>query len=349
MGETCLNDSLADYAFGIFNEVKGQPNSHCLSAKLPFLDLHIDSADPQILKNCSRVFAQRGPGQKSEIGAARISVVEGTANGISPSKEWWEDYYFPTKIEDRLDRHGLRGLHFHDECLWQFYDINRRHGVSLMRQPGAYPPWEVSAPLRPFLHWIYTESGMSLVHAGSLGLEGKGVLIAGGAGAGKSGTTLAGIAGHLDSVGDDYVLLKMGDRPTIHPVYKIAKQDPAGLKRLGLYHKIASGKQVNWQGKYEFEFEEAGGGRCASGLDVLAILVPRVVNAKQTRLVPIHAKEAMLALAPTGVFQFTTGRARSVKVFADLVRRLPCYGLELSTNGEDISACVAGYIEGSTR
>ena len=83
-----------------------------------------------------------------------------------------------------------------------------------MRSADGFPPWEPGAPLRSFLHWEYAARGMRLVHGGTLGIDGRGVVLAGSGGAGKSGTVVAGIMVGLDSVGDDYVSVDQMEAPS---------------------------------------------------------------------------------------------------------------------------------------
>ena len=64
-------------------------------------------------------------------------------------------------------------------------------------------------------------------------MGGRGALIVGASGSGKSGTTLAGLMNGLQSVGDDYVVVDQGATIVAHSVFKLFKQDLDGLKRVG--------------------------------------------------------------------------------------------------------------------
>jgi hypothetical protein len=172
-------------------------------------------------------------------------------------------------------------------------------------------------------------------------VDGRGVLIAGAGGAGKSSTTTAGILAGLDSVGDDYVLLDLRERPIAYPVYRLLKLDPAAYRRLGLERDLSDPGPVNWQGKYEFDLEDLGRGRRAEALRIEAILVPTIKDRPHTIIDTIGKREAMLALAPTSMFQLHGDRLGSARALADLVRQLPCFRIDLGFDPAGIADAIS--------
>lgn len=250
------------------------------------------------------------------------------------------------QLDRALAADGLRGSYFHDDRLWHFYDAVHRQGVELMQASGAHPPWENSAPLRPFLHWIYAETGRRIVHAATLGNGGRGILLAGKGGAGKSGTTVAGVLAGLDTVGDDYVLIDPAGPPMAYPLYRVAKQDDAGYRRLGLARALPDPGPLNWQGKYEFDLGALGAGRLVPRLDITALVLPRLAGAARSAFTAIGGREAMLALAPSGIFQMPGNWESAPRFFADIVRALPCYRLELGSDPAEIADAIGGFIAG---
>lgn len=170
------------------------------------------------------------------------------------------------------------------------------------------------------------------------------MLIAGQGGAGKSGTTLAGIAAGLDSAGDDYVVAALLDRPRAHPAYRLLKQDPAGLARLGLDRLLPDPGPLNWQGKHSFDIAALGRGRLRT-LELTAILIPRIAHAARSRLAPASGREAMLALAPSSIFQIQGERLSAPRFFGELARRLPAFHLELGTEPQEIAATIASFLD----
>jgi hypothetical protein len=191
---------------------------------------------------------------------------------------------------------------------------------------------------------------MRLAHAGTLGKNGDGVILVGRGGSGKSGTVVGGVSHGLESVGDDYVLIDRG-RDVVHayPLYPTFKQDRRGLARLGLEVAMSASRTVNWQEKFEFDCEEISGRPLASQLRIGAILIPTIAAASHSTIRPIPKNRAMLALAPTGLFQMPGERDSGVRFYSDLVRRVPCFGLTLGSDPADVSNTLEEFIHGGFR
>ena len=312
------------------------------SARLPGLELEARLDDAALAEAIDRNLAQAaGPSAASK--RMRIFVAHPGMNGVPPPPSWSGDYR-PHDVDRLLRQSGLRGSHFHDLRFWQFLDVETGTGVQLMQEPGGYPPWETSAPLRPFLHWFYATRGMRLTHCGTLGIDGSGILLAGAGGSGKSGTVIAGLLAGLQSIGDDYVLLDAGNGVTGYPVFSSLKQDPAGFERLGLAGRLAP-RPLNWQGKYAFRIGELNTGPQPSSMRMKALAVPVVANGGKTTIEPIPRREAMLALAPSAIHQMPGERDSGFAFFSRVANSLPCYRLSLGRDPAEVAAAVRGFLE----
>jgi hypothetical protein len=252
----------------------------------------------------------------------------------------FSEYEFGTK----LAASNLRGHHFHDLDFWQFYDPVQRVGVQLMRDMDAFPPWETDAPLRAFLHWEYAARGMRLAHAGTLGANGSGVLLAGAGGAGKSGTVVAGMLNGLESIGDDYVLVDLRRGVTARPLFSTLKQDPVGYARLGLESRLGANRPLNWQGKHVFALSDIASRPIPASLDIVALMVPHIDGGDTSSIMPMSRKDAMIALAPSGIAQMPGERESGFRFFGDLTRLLPCYRLSLGTRPDGIACAIADFL-----
>ncbi len=265
--------------------------------------------------------------------------------GDLPEPAHWGDAHFTEHgFAQKLAEAGLRGLHFHDLDFWQLHDVERRVGVQLMRSADAFPPWEPGSPLRAFLHWEYAARGMRLAHAGTLGLDGRGVLLAGAGGAGKSGTVVAGMLNGLDSVGDDYVLVDLQGGASARPLFSTLKQDPKGFARLGLKERLGAGRPLNWQGKHTFHIDEIAPRPMIATLDIFALMVPHIGSGETSSIMPMSRRDAMIALAPSGIAQMPGERESGFRFFSDLTRLLPCYRLSLGPHPEEIAGTIADFL-----
>jgi hypothetical protein len=258
-------------------------------------------------------------------------------DGILTAPPFWGTEIHSTRfLENLLKDTPFHASYFHDLALWHLFDSERSVGLQWMQAPDAYPAWEAAGPLRIFMHWALATQHSRLVHAGTLGKNGNGVLFAGRGGAGKSSTVVAGIKSGLQSAGDDYVhVCAENGGFSAYPVFSTLKQDEAGLKRLGLQN-IAALKSVNWQNKYEFTAQDIDGLPLTGPLKIKAIVVPVIADQEHTDISPASKSQAMLALAPSALFQMPGERDSGVAFFANLVRALPCIKMTLGRNPSKI-------------
>jgi hypothetical protein len=337
--------TLPDYARHVLAAAESAATDYPVTAKvrLPglYLSVHLDHGS--LAEAMGHAFIP-APDDPSASGDCGIFVVHPGIGGVAAPASWGRGEYNHHAFANRLAEAGLRGSYYHDLDFWQFYDPQRHVGAQLMVSADAFPPWEQAAPLRAFLHWEYAARGMRLTHAGTLGTGGKGVLLAGSGGAGKSGTVVAGLINGLDSVGDDYVLIDRTDRVTARPLFATLKQDPEGFRRLTLKDRLKSYQPLNWQGKHAFHINEIAPRPIPASVDIVALMVPHISGGERSSIMPISRKDAMIALAPSGIVQMPGERESGFRFFSELTRDLPCYRLSLGAEPREIAGRIADFI-----
>ncbi|MDB5507212.1 MAG: serine kinase [Devosia sp.] len=329
------------FAASLLAYARTAPAADTASFRLPRLEFTV-AADPAYLALCRRALVDA---PASPI-AARIALayLDYGSHPDLPPPIWQRPDFILGPAISGLETAGYNGWYDADRCTWQFFDPTTGRGVQAMADPADLPPWEASFPLRIFLHWAYQTIGMRLIHAGTLGHDGDGVLLAGSGGAGKSGTTLSGILHGLASVGDDYVALDP-EAMRAYPVLKLVKQDAGGLARLGLDAGRPEFGGTNWQGKHEFDFDALGLGQRAEHLHLKAIILPRLARAARSTISRATAHAAMIALAPSNLQQLPGAWKTGLQTTAALVRRLPAYNLELGTDPAEIAATIGQFLK----
>ena len=227
---------------------------------------------------------------------------------------------------------------------WLALDLATGVGVQLARLPTDLPPWFAGAPLRQHLHWLLRARGWRIAHAATLGLNGRGVLLLGHGGAGKSGTTLAGIAAGLQTVGDDYVALSNPGPAIARLLFRVMKQDRAGVARMAGLADRLSHLPLNWMNKVEFDPAAIFPGCFTDALQIDAIVLPRISRAAVPRFAAATPGEAMRVLIPSNLFQFPGEPIDGLDDYAALVRSVPIHGLELSDHAADNGAALAEFV-----
>lgn len=312
--------------------------------RLVRLDMAMWFSSETLADLCERTLVRR---KHDDPSAANIEVyaIDAGLGGWEPPALWREDAGFASRDFDRiLDAGNLRGFYHHDAPSWQFYDRATATGVVTL--PGAMdiPPWESGSPFRLFLHWAYAAANMRLTHAATLGVGGYGALIAGASGSGKSSTALAGLLNGLDSVGDDYVLVEQGARVVAHSVFTVFKQDREGLRRAGIAQSDIDAAELNWHGKIEFEAAKLSPKGLADRMEIGALLIPEVARLRRTAIEPATARQAVLSLAPSGVFQLPGDTTEGFGFLAGLVRQLPAFRVRLSEDPAEIADAIGSFL-----
>jgi hypothetical protein len=211
----------------------------------------------------------------------------------------------------------------------------------LYRVPAVaeLPWWERAAPLRPAFFWALSEAERGLVHAGVVGDDRGGALLAGPGGSGKTTVALAALESGWRYVGDDYVLLDLRAEPTAWNLYGTAKLDDGHRARFpalsaGATRSPAADDDEKW-------VLDVDPGALAERLAVRAVVVPRIAGGP-TRVGRISPAAALLALAPSTLFQMPYDHGGLLAPLAGLVRSVPCFALDV---GDDPAALVAALDE----
>jgi len=334
------------YARHLLDAAKAYPRRRLLRQdfRLEHLDLLVWFSSDRLADLCRRSLVERTTAGDAQ-NRAEIFAIDAMAEGWEPPAKLTGHAGFTSRdFENVLASHKLRGFYHHDGPSWQIFDPDTATGVITMTDALGIPPWELSSPLRLFLHWAYAAANLRLVHAATLGHDGCCVLIAGPSGSGKSGTALAGFLNGLDSVGDDYVLVEPGPPATAFPVFRRFKQDPKGLSRFGAAARDLMSAELNWQAKVEFDPSRVASKPLADRMTICAILIPEIARAPRTTIVPAASRDAALSLAPSGVFQLPGDRTEGFRFFAALVRGLPAFRLRLSEDPAEISATIRAFL-----
>lgn len=198
-----------------------------------------------------------------------------------------------------------------------------------VRNLETLPYWETAAPLRIIINWWGIAHGIQLLHAAAIGCQGRGVLLAGKSGSGKSTTAVSCLAGGLFYLGDDHVILDTNRRTEAHSIFATAKLnddmaplfDALGTNIHRMPHKSTEKQMVLLPREI-----------ITSSLPLVALLIPSISEERSTRVEPASAMLGMLALAPSTLLYCPGGAEQTLNTMAELSRTLPVYCLFLGTD-----------------
>lgn len=251
----------------------------------------------------------------------------------------------PVEFHEALAAHGMLATYPVAAGHWQFFDSRSRTAVLAIRRRDDLPPWDGSAPLRLPLQWLLEDCGVRVVHAATVGVAGKGAVLFGRGGAGKSGTTLAALSVGMSSVGDDYVALRLHGSPAALPLYNCVKQDLPGIERVPGLRDALKDQTPNWRGKYEFDPRMVFPGALVDEMALHAVILPQIAQRPEPSIARINSGAALLALLSSNLQYSLTDTDGGMAKLASFLRQLPCYRMSLSDdarkNGQALRSLLA--------
>ena len=261
-------------------------------------DLRIDLWDPNIAED---------PGQRV---------------GATPSQAWFQRV--------SASDHGRFLVHRLPNSLSCLDRVQNRVVGMIAWHPEIFI-YERGKPLTlPLLQWL-GDHDLPVIHAGLVARAGRGVLLVGQSGAGKTTLSLRCLRAGFDFVGEDYVALETlaeGGGVLGHSLYASAFLQTEHLSGLGIPGTcIYAGRETHeYKSLAMLDRSFPKQLRPAVRIDAMALI--RIVDTPGTRIDPVKKGEALLELAKGSLLQIPNVGMRSFKVLANLVERVPCYRLE---------------------
>lgn len=208
------------------------------------------------------------------------------------------------------------------------------------------PYWERGSPLQSILNWWISARQRQYVHAAAVGTQLGGVLIAAKGGSGKSSSALACLNSPLSYASDDYCLISTDPSPYVYSLYSSAKlKGSADFERFPELGALCSNPEKLTDEKAMFFLQQHYPEKIVSGFPLRAILVPQITGEQNTRLKRATAIHALKALAPSTLLQLSGTGKDALTTMSTLVKKLPCYSLELGTDIEQIPLVILELLQ----
>ena len=317
--------------------------------------VRLRSTGPALAASLTRAFAHLASGPADEP-SLTVYLAEGGVVSLPPS---------PWEILDRTpstawDQEAGALMHVRDERVDGLFRLDGASvsmldhvsgvGVFWTASPERVPRYERAAPLRALLDWWGGDHGCRVVHAGAVGTERGGALLVGKAGSGKSTAVLACLGSGLSYAGDDGVAVSHGASPLIHSLYCTAKLQPGHLRR-ALPHLASAleDSEEAHQGKRMFFLDRERSAELTAGFPLRAVLLPRVTGSDRSTTRPVSSGTALLALAPSTLFQLPGARQQRLHHMAEILRRVPAHVLDLGSDLATVAPAIRAVLEDTTR
>lgn len=276
-----------------------------------------------------------------------VELWDSQSAGIAPPRPPWGPHDAgPLGAVRGYNDGGLRTVVDQAARTITLCDLSSRQAVVWAESAAGLPGWWRAMPLRTLLGWLLARPGFHVVHAGAVGMGGRGVLLAGAGGVGKSTLAVMCLEAGMDYLGDDYVLLSSGPSPRAYALYGTAKLDDRSLAAVPSLAECAKreAEPVMAEGKLVLNLSILRSSRLAQAIRVEAIVVPRLESEPTSTVTPIAKSAAVRALAPSTIFQAVGGGAPALRVVGDVARSMPCYELQLGRDMSDAPKLVTSLL-----
>ncbi len=206
--------------------------------------------------------------------------------------------------------------------------------------------YERGRPLHVPLSLWHKNQDMLLMHAGLVSQNGRGVLLAGPGGSGKSTSAVMCAYAGFDYLSDDLVGLELSGGSFVgHSLYNSTFMEPDHLKRFSQLERHAIRGRYSFEKKHLVLLSQIASLRFAHSCRIRSIVLPRVLHRPTSVLRRASKGETLMALAPSSLL--VGERSQGVGGFnklARLVEQVPCYWLELSNALEEIPLVLGGLL-----
>jgi hypothetical protein len=227
-------------------------------------------------------------------------------------------------------------------------DRETRQAVFWVPSSQQLPTWVLASPLRSILHWCMELNGRQLVHAAAVGFGGRGVLLPGRGGSGKSSTALACLVGGLDFISDDYLALALDPEPRAYRLYSTAKLNPRSLT---LYPELASRCRTVYQPGFDklvLFLEDGYRDQLRESLPVDLVLTPYITGLPETTLAPVERQEVERALAAETLGHLPHVGSQTVEFLDRASREIPRAAIHLGIDRTAIPSAIKRALETRT-
>lgn len=227
------------------------------------------------------------------------------------------------------------------------YDRDGGRIIGWSRFQGRACLYERGRPLHVPLALWHADVGAPVAHAALVAEHGRGVLLPGMGGSGKSTTALCCLEAGLSYLGDDYTALEERAEGGFvgHSLYGSSHLEPHHLRRFPRLRDHARPPQDPREDKSLVLLPALYPGGFLPAAPIAAIALPRVADIRSTRARRCGAAEALRALAPSTILMIPGRGAAGLAALARLVAAVPAYRLELGRDLDSIAPAVRGLLE----
>jgi hypothetical protein len=215
------------------------------------------------------------------------------------------------------------------------------------RDLAPLPYYEAGSPMRGLLHAWMSRQGVQFVHAGAVGTESGGVLLAGKGGSGKSTSVLACLDSGLKYASDDYCMAGPSDSEhwDVFSLYNTAKLvGDSDLAKFAHLDEYVWNRHRKPDDKIVIFLNQAFPQKVICRFPLKALLLPSITGGTKTTIEPCSGGAALMSLGPSSMAQLPVSGPGDLSRIAKLVHATPCFRLKLGTDLAQIPQAIGNLL-----
>lgn len=267
--------------------------------------------------------------ESSDSPDARITLVDSIAAGPPPEIPWPKSWLGPFgNLRGRYAGAWSLAADNDSGCLSAF-DPGARDAAVWCKDASRLPYWVRATPFRIPLSWIAHTFGGEMIHGAGVVVHDRAVLLLGPGGAGKSTLALAAAQHGFSLLGDDFLMVCGLQAQAI---YRRVKAHDDTMERLSTGPSI--GQVLNAAALAEKRILDLDESLLyVEPVPIGALVIPHIgASAKASRISPPELLRRVVAPSMQGLLG---GSGMTLKVLADLARRVPAYELVVGPDIRD--------------
>jgi hypothetical protein len=211
-----------------------------------------------------------------------------------------------------------------------------------VRFPGKIPLSERCTPMRLLMKWFADANGMLMVHGAGVCDSGRGAILVGKSGSGKSTTSVGCAIRGMGFLGDDYLMLDLGGQAVARSIYRGFKLKPDVAHLM----EALDARPIQPGTTREKHFAILNGKVdpfVRSSL-IQVILRPRICNHDRTTFLPMSPLAALVETATSTILQLPGGESSVLASFRNFCLKLPAYEMCMSRDSDEIVEALRHFL-----
>lgn len=260
--------------------------------------------------------------------------VMGPTSSGSLSQHWTlEDGTLATSLDNNRVMHRTRNA-----VVW--LDRGAGRMVGWVTDPAALQLYERARPLQILLALCASDRDLHAAHGAFVARDGRGALLVGDSGTGKSTAALCCAEAGFTYLADDWVAIGWARDNTVvgHSLYNSIALEPAQVDRFPWLRAHAIPPTSATDLKSLALLAEVFPGRVGSRANIGAIVLPRLAGDTDSRVRPATKKDALLTMTRSAICSMRprAGRA-AVDAMTRLAQQVPAFWLEVGRDLRQIA------------